>query len=321
MTNILKKSFSFKNMSLRTEKVNNIDVLPLPKPKSKKIVRSSIFKSPFTTTALISKRESGKTTTLAAIIKDTIEFFPMRKRGSDSKPSKKCLFGDECSDPNKIEYYRPITVFIFCGSIHTDSNYKTIIDMLNEMRVDSYVTSISTMDQENTKLNLIGRLIQWLQKKCNSDNSDDDDDDDYVLPENLDPKEANKFNMPHVKNGSDVLIIFDDLSSEIRNNPKIRTLLKLSRNLRCVNVIISTQTAKDLTPDSLQQIDNLLLWTKVNDENLKHLHESCSIGIPYIEFVRIYKDATREPFSFLYCDLRRDKFYRKFNDLYLLNLS
>lgn len=107
------------------------------------------------------------------------------------------------------------------------------------------------------------------------------------------------------------IFVFDDLGAELRH-PAIAQLLKTNRHFKAT-IIISSQYLTDLMPAAIKQLDYMLLFRSFNEEKLKKIYESLDLAIDFEDFVRLYKYATDEPYSFLYIDARKDKYRKRFD--------
>jgi hypothetical protein len=104
------------------------------------------------------------------------------------------------------------------------------------------------------------------------------------------------------------LFIFDDISDELRKNKAIASFVKKHRHFKA-KCIFSSQYAKDLDPQSLKQMDYILIFKGENEEKLKHLYDNADLPISFEEFQTLYHKAVNDhPFSFLYIDRTQNKF-------------
>lgn len=114
----------------------------------------------------------------------------------------------------------------------------------------------------------------------------------------------------------DLIIILDDISSELRSQ-SLLSLLKSNRHFLC-KVLVSSQYLNDLKPESRRQIDYWLIF-KGNDSKLKEIYRDCDTSISFPLFCKIYEIATQKPHSFLYIDTRNDTFRSNFNKLIVID--
>jgi hypothetical protein len=107
------------------------------------------------------------------------------------------------------------------------------------------------------------------------------------------------------------IIILDDLSSELKSQSLV-ALLKKNRHLKA-KIIVSSQYLNDLLPEARRQIDYHLIFAGMNKQKLETIYKDADIGVPFDKFEEIYKEATKEKYSFLYIDTRTDSFRKGFN--------
>lgn len=114
----------------------------------------------------------------------------------------------------------------------------------------------------------------------------------------------------------DFIIVFDDLAGEIEKSKEITKLLKTNRHYNLLT-ILSSQSLNDLNPRQVNQLDYMLMFANIPHEKVREAHEKLVLPIEFNKFYKLYEDATKEKYSFLYMD--RDNHYRKnFNYLYQL---
>ena len=111
------------------------------------------------------------------------------------------------------------------------------------------------------------------------------------------------------------LVVFDDLSHRLRH-PCIAKLAKERRhyNMRC---IYSSQHTNDCRPETIKQMSVVCIWPGQSLDKLKKIYRDCDIGISPMDFVCLYRDATREPHNFLFCDVRKNRFRKNLDEEYV----
>lgn len=112
-------------------------------------------------------------------------------------------------------------------------------------------------------------------------------------------------------------IILDDISSELKT-PSLVAFLKFQRHFRC-RVLNSTQFSKDFLPQSIGQMDYLLLFGGLDEAKLKKLHRDAGLSIDFDDFMKIYDDATRQKYNFLYVDTRNNAYRKNFDKQYFIS--
>ena len=112
------------------------------------------------------------------------------------------------------------------------------------------------------------------------------------------------------------MIIFDDLSSELKSR-SLLSLLKFNRHFKA-KLIISSQWLHDLLPESRKQLDLFMIFKGFPDAKLSEIYKDCDSGIPFETFCKIYKKATKRPFSFMYINTRSDSYRKNFSEQFIL---
>lgn len=306
----------------KTKIVNDVIVKPLPNTKDK-IIRSSIFKQPYSLTLIPSTMGSGKTTTLHTIIKDHIMHYPLQKnKQSSTKNSAIRIFGKGgINDPEKEIYHRKLTILLFCGSVYNDTIYKHIIDLLKRSGVKY---NIETSTFEDNGVNLMEQLIKHIdyfknEDKKNKDNSDDENDeliekDDAGVPDNNDPiKNRIRELLIPISGVGDFIIILDDLPDEFKKNRAITKIIKLMRHRNIVNIICCTQYVKDFSHDMLNNCTNMIIYGNIDKDKIKHIFDRMALNLPFKEFIDLYEHATEKKHNFLMIDKPNQEYYKNFN--------
>ena len=108
------------------------------------------------------------------------------------------------------------------------------------------------------------------------------------------------------------IIILDDLSTELKMKI-VPELLKKNRHFKA-KVIVSTQWPNDLAPESLKQLNLLMLWKGLPMLKLEELHEKCAIPVTLEKFVEMYHQATTPAHGFLWIDLDKYTYRMNFTD-------
>jgi len=110
---------------------------------------------------------------------------------------------------------------------------------------------------------------------------------------------------------SDKIVIFDDLSEELRD-PYIASFLKKNRHY-LATCIISSQHI-DISPGSRSNIDILFAFKGISPGKVEILRRVADSSLDEKEFYNIYKEATNEPYSFLYANCRQNELYKRFDE-------
>tara|TARA_R110002012_G_scaffold121494_1_gene270974 strand:- start:2618 stop:3469 length:852 start_codon:yes stop_codon:yes gene_type:complete len=283
---------------MKEVKINNIKIKPLVEhtKDAKKVLGGKLFLDPLSNTAIIAKKKSGKTTLLYNILK------------------KVCRGGKN----------HPTNVIFFCSTIHKDETYKHILEMLEKKGCNIDVNTHYIDEGDN--------LVKILLDELKGEDEDHDDDPTPAPRQNsqvgfgkpeLDPfkKEEvvikEKKIAPPKKVGAEYVLIFDDLGSEMRNK-SITHLSKVLRHYK-IRTFYLQQYLTDLEPAARKQLDYALLFRSFNEKKLKNIYESLDIGIEFEDFKKMYDYATKDPYNFLYIDVRNDEFRKNFNRKLILD--
>ena len=118
-----------------------------------------------------------------------------------------------------------------------------------------------------------------------------------------------------------VLIVFDDMISQVMSNKKAQQVLK-ELFIRCRKLNISLcfliQFYFSVPKDVRLNCTHSIIFKLNNKRELQNIAINHSADIYYKDFVKIYRDCTKEPYNFLTIDTTQpvDKRFKKnFNDL------
>ena len=276
------------------KRINREDVTAVPllqKPDDRPIKGSKLFSELYANVFLCARKKSGKTSTIFKIIKECV--------GSNT------------------------TILAFVSTLHKDANWLTI-QKYCELKHIPFIGKTSLVEDG---VNLLDEFVQQLQQEdeapkepkpkgrkpkehilFNAD-SEDEEDTNVAFGEEKEKKpKKSKFRSP------DYLIIFDDLSNELKN-PALIALLKKNRHFKS-KILISSQYLNDLDPQSRKQMDYLLVFKGQPQKKLDEIYRDADIAVDPEEFYEIYKSATESLYSFLYIDRFNDTFRKNFSHLY-----
>ena len=109
------------------------------------------------------------------------------------------------------------------------------------------------------------------------------------------------------------IIVLDDCGQSLKNS-SVTKLLKINRHLHA-RVIISSQHQGDMFQQAFRQCDNLIIFRGLSNnlEKLDQIYRNADLSLPFEEFVKVYRFATLNPFSFLYIDTRNNQYRVNFN--------
>jgi len=169
-------------------------------------------------------------------------------------------------------------VFIICPTIKEDKNWIRITDMLRDRKAESYF---------QTSMDAFPVMVDMIKEQVSEDSG-------------------------HTKAGLKYIAILDDTGSDLRKRD-VYQWLKSSRHYKTMT-IMSAQGTKNLDNNSRLQISNWLLFSGLTPANLTEIYNSTSPPCLESEFVKMYKIATAQKYSFLYFDSRRIDFRRNFDE-------
>lgn len=109
------------------------------------------------------------------------------------------------------------------------------------------------------------------------------------------------------------ILCFDDLGSDLHKS-NISQLIIKHRHYHC-NIVLLSQHMNFLNPASKRNMDYLCLFGGFPDKDLEKLHEDVPFTCSYEELLAKYREATKEPYAFLYIDRVKDIFKRNFKDI------
>ena len=119
-------------------------------------------------------------------------------------------------------------------------------------------------------------------------------DDVYEDIDNYNPKRNKK-----------VLIVFDEMIADIMTNKKFRAIIK-ELFIRCRKLNISlafiTQSYFSVPKDVRLNSTYYLIMKSNNRKELQNVAINHSTDIDYKDFMKIYREVTKEPFNFLIID-------------------
>ena len=109
------------------------------------------------------------------------------------------------------------------------------------------------------------------------------------------------------------VVILDDLAIEELHDPSVDTSLKKTRHYKA-RVIISSQHIMHITKTAFAQISLVCLWKGFSADYIKRLVDGrLTTSLEYKQFYLLYKEITKEPYSFLTIYQQDDQLRRKFD--------
>ena len=115
-------------------------------------------------------------------------------------------------------------------------------------------------------------------------------DDVYVNIDNFNPNRKRK-----------ILIVYDDMIADIMTNKKFQAIIK-ELFIRCrklnISLVFITQSLFSVPKDFRLNSKHCLIMKINNKRKLQSIAISHFADIDYIDFVKIYRECTKEPYSF-----------------------
>lgn len=216
-------------------------------------------------------------------------FLLAKKKSGKSSVIYKII--NDCSERNT-------KVMAFCSTVHKDNVWLQIANLCQKKGI--YFEAHTSIKEDGVDI-----LDEFL--KCETAPEEEKEEKcSNLLFDDEKPREKKP-----KKLACEWLIVLDDLSSELKY-PSVDALLKKNRHLKA-KVIVSSQYICDLRPEARKQLDYVLVFKSLPKEKLETLYKDTDISLDFNKFENVYKIATKEPFSFLYIDVRNDKFRQNFN--------
>ena len=271
---------------LSTSKINNSTVKPvvLPKISSENIPGYELFSEPYPNVGIIAKKRSGKTSVLHHILR-----YCVKKK------------------------HKNLRVFIFCPTAHRDPTYLEIQKLLEKRGSSCFITdSLDVHGSTSIVDSILAEIRSTFISPVKGKEQQEQPKIDFGVPVRaLGGTSTSAKKIKKIK-PLEYIFIFDDLGSAMRH-ASIGNLLKTNRHYHA-KVFISTQYITDLQPAALKQLDYFLCFRSFSEDKLEDIHRHLDLSIEFPEFLKIYRYATEKPYSFLYVDVRNDKFRKNFNE-------
>ena len=272
--------------------INNIVVKPMKTPNDddKRPPRGyKLISEPYANIFLCSKKKTGKSSVVA---KMALEF---AGKGHTS-------------------------VHIFCSTVHIDPTYIALVDRLESKGITCYTSTSIKDDDNNDLVDDILKIDEEIEFEDHLDKEDDDVEEPNSKILDLDPKPETKKRKKKKSKYKEIrrLFIFDDLANEVRKSMSLKKLLKQNRHA-LYKTIVASQYINDLDPQSINQLDYVLLFKCHNDAKLLELHRKMDLSIEPDEFIKMYDTVTgdRSKYDFLYIS-RFEEYRKNFNQKIIL---
>ena len=162
-------------------------------------------------------------------------------------------------------------------------------------------------------VNVLDELITEFEKPEEDKEEEGKKSEQEILMFGEDEVKERKPRKPRKKAPQRVLI-FDDIANELKS---VSNIVKKNRHLFC-RIIISTQNL--MFSDIFRQMDQILIFKGLqHTDKLRQIYDNTDLCVSYETFLRLYNEATKNPWSFLYVDVRNNLFRENFNTLLDVN--
>lgn len=233
------------------------------------------FNAPFESIAIISKRGSGKSTLIFNLIE---KFLSSQKQ-------------------NKM-------VLIFCKTLLLDPLYKKLMKPIKQ--------AIPTSETKPTIIDVkLQKLIGSSKPKETKIQYE------FVPPKHIrgwetldDLDQVNEALM--VNTNTEFLLVFDDVSRELRKNKLLPELIKRLRHSQAT-IILSSQVITDLPKEIRLNINVYILYGEFPIEKLKDIYNESMPGIPFDQWYSFYKIATKNKYNFFFSDSSANDYRKNLN--------
>ena len=102
-----------------------------------------------------------------------------------------------------------------------------------------------------------------------------------------------------------ILIFFDDMIADIMTNKKFQSVIK-ELFIRCrklnISLVFITQSYFPVSKDVRLNSTHYLIMKINNKRELQYIATNHSADIDYKDFIKIYRECTKEPYNFLTID-------------------
>ena len=286
------------------KKINDVSVkkINLPTVDISKIKGFEFIPTLYTTIFICARRRTGKTTIINTLLKNLTN--------------------------------KETTVIFFVGTINRDPSYKKMMEYLDSKDINYEKYDSIYENGKNYLAEFMERLREEHEEEEENKDSDEDDndkycelkyhDDDHICDDKVcfhrhDNEIRIKIrNTKPKKICCKYLLIFDDISSQLRNNPLLTKLLKMGRHFKCT-VIMSSQYIHDLEPQALENVDYYLLLKGHRSEKIKKVYEYSDPVITYENFLQLYKKAAQDNYNFFYVDKNNSSYRKNFNEEFIID--
>jgi hypothetical protein len=250
---------------MNLQKVNNsIYVIPkIGSGKDDKWKGKKLLDVRYWVMSILAKRRSGKTTLIFNLIKNFC--------------TKKTI------------------VIFFVPTFQKDDTYKAIRDYLDE-KGNQYLHFGSIKEDG------VDNITTFMEANKGENSDGEEKGEDSERPQGVkkpleaptcnfgDTPEVGKEKKKKEPTPPEYLIIFDDISSELRDK-SVSVLCKNSRHFKC-KIILSSQSIIDLNPNTHAQVDYCCLFKDFNEDSLEKIYRKLEPNLDYESFKELYRSVT-----------------------------
>ena len=266
---------------IETKTINNVKVIPAPvkKVSEKKIKGHEMIPCLYSNIFIVCKKNRGKSTLIYNMVKTCIN--------------------------------KETQVIGFVSTHDKDNTYKELKKYLDKKKINN--RWYSSIHEDNGLQELLNEM---QQNEFDSDDSNSEDEYEPVVCSFPDEyrvkvkKKKSKYIAPKY------LMIFDDLSTELKN-PLIAMILKKNRHYRS-KIIISSQYCHDIRPEGRTNLDIFLMGRGINEEKVNQVYKYSDSSLECEKFNELYEHATQKPYSFFFSYPSGDDYRKNFSEKYLI---
>ena len=299
---------------IETKTINDVKVVVPRIAKDKRPVKfGEVFSVPYPNIFLCAMKQSGKTTCLTNIIlnsvgKNTVVIIISGSVHNDDV-IKDCI--------NKLRK-RGNEVITMTDIVEDGVN--AIEDFMNEHKKpaeedserEAEATSSPQVPIKPARRSIADVLGKAVEKKDSGREADE-------AKRALIAKQEVKEDGPNKKKKlskiiPEYIIVLDDCGKSLRD-VWVDRLSKANRHNKTM-LLMSSQDLNDLLPSTLKQMGYVILFRKFSDDKLVELFKKLDLGIQFETFYKLYKDATKDKFNFLFIDRNKNEFRKNFSELY-----
>lgn len=210
---------------------------------------------------------------------------------------------------------RRCTVFIVCGTLHTDPLWGSIVRMLEKRKI-KVVTfdSLKTSDGGD----VLSAIVQTMKSELGP--GDEAEGSGTLLPPRPkvlfappdgasvfgepDHPPATKRKKPEPKTRvAKFHLVLDDLPRQALRGTSMADLLKQNRHYQC-RVLLSSQHLVHLAPDAFSNLNRILIGRWFSQSYIQRLWSRINLQVSAPDFFALYQTVVSQPFRFLNIDLR-----------------